>query len=181
MANANIFEKQDQTIGGAFTAENCSLDLGTGVSATGAIVQRANFSIQRPINFIYELGEADKPQNVYYVGGRRRGEATFERIVGGSNVFKVFVDSYGPLCDKPGSNIVLTAQGGCPIAAGAPAGGGAAAPAAGRSDTVTYTLKTPKITTLGVSVSAQDIVIMESVQLVFLDLLYTGAGPAAGP
>lgn len=169
MANANIFEKKDQTIGGAFTAENCTLDLGTGVDATGAIVQRANFSIQRPINFIYELSSpGDKDQNVYYVGGRRRGEATFERIVGGSNVFKKFVESYGPLCDAVGTNIVLTAAGGCPIA-------GLAA-----QEGVTYTLKTPKITTLGVSVSAQDIVIMESVQLVFLDLLYTST-PVAAP
>jgi len=169
MPAANIFENKDQTIGGAFTAENCVLDLGTGrpggPSSSGAIVQRVNFSIERPINFVYEIGSsAGQTQNVYYVGGRRRGQAQFERIVGGSNVFKSFVDNYGPLCDKPGENIALTANGGCPIAAGNNGGGAARG--------VKYTLKTPKITTLGASVSAQDIVIMESVAMVFLDLLY---------
>jgi len=162
MAAANIFENTDQSIGGAFTAENCSLDLGVG-SSSGAIVQRVNFSIERPINFIYELGSAAGPQNVYYVGGRRRGQAQFERIVGGSNIFKDFVNNYGPLCDTPGANINLTAGGGCKI------GGGAL------GEGVKYTLKTPKITTVGASVSAQDIVIMESVGMVFLDLLYTAA------
>jgi hypothetical protein len=175
-ARANIFENTDQTIGGAFTAENCSLQLGKD-SATGAIVQRVNFTINRPINFIYELGtKGSTVQNVYYVGGRRQGQAQFERIVGGSNVFKKFVDNYGPLCEKPGENIELTAHGGCPITeAGASTAG---VPGPGQEG-VKYTLKTPKITTLGASVSAQDIVIMESVGMVFLDLLYEAAGADA--
>jgi len=173
-ARANIFENADQTIGGAFTAENCSLKLGAD-AATGAIVQRVNFTINRPINFIYELGtKGAAVQNVYYVGGRRQGQAQFERIVGGSNVFKKFVDNYGPLCEKPGENIILTAHGGCAIT-----GAGEAGAAINSDGGVTYTLKTPKITTLGASVSAQDIVIMESIGLVFLDLLYEVAAAEA--
>jgi hypothetical protein len=171
MAAANIFENRDQSIGGAFTAENCILSLGKGIDSTGAIVQRVNFTINRPINFIYELGSSAGPQQVYYVGGRRQGQATFERIVGGSNAFKQFVDNYGPLCDKPGDNIELEARGGCKIGTGA----GGPGPDKG----VKYTLKTPKITTLGASLSAQDIVIMESVGMVFLDLLYEDAPPVA--
>ena len=170
----NIFEATDQQIGGAFTAENCVLDLGLGIDK--AIVQRVQFSIERPINFVYEIGnKLGAPSNVYYVGGRRRGQATFERIVGGSGTFKAFIDGYGPLCQPTGAAtagttigapIVLTAHGGCNIGGGGPGG----APAAVNG--VSYTLKTPKITTLGGSVSAQDIVIMETVTMVFLDLEY---------
>lgn len=168
---ANIFENTDQTIGGAFTAENCTLNLGTdaqGQEIGGAIVQRVQFNIERPINFIYEIPNAPgQPQKVYYVGGRRRGQATFERVVGGSATFSAFVSTYGPLCDAPGKDITLTATGQCEIAAaGAQGQPGAAA------QTTKYTLKTPKITALGASVSAQDIVIVENVQLVFLDLTY---------
>lgn len=153
-----IFETTPQTINGAFTAENCTLT-GAGI-ANGAIVQRVNFSIERPINFVYEIGTGGK-QNVYYVGGRRRGQATFERIVGGADSFTEFVTNYGPLCGAKGADITLTAKGQCKI--GAAAGGKG----------VQYTLITPKLTTVGASVSAQDIVIMESVGLVFLDLEYT--------
>lgn len=158
---ANIFETVDQTVGGAFTAENCSLDLGDGVA--GAIVQRVQFNIERPINFVYEIAAKPKAeQKVYYVGGRRRGQATFERIVGGSKTFSAFVEKYGPLCAEKGDDITLTATGQCAI------GGKAEVP----SQTTSYKLKTPKITGLGASVSAQDIVIVENVQMVFLDLVY---------
>lgn len=161
---ANIFETKDQAIGGAFTAENCALDLGAGV--TGAIVQRVQFNIERPINFIYEIPPAvGQDLKVYYIGGRRRGQATFERVVGGSATFQAFIKDYGGLCDKQGNDIKLTAQGGCQIAGGD-----------GQAQTITYILKTPKITALGASVSAQDIVIVENVQMVFLDLQYDAAG-----
>jgi hypothetical protein len=171
----NIFEATDQQIGGAFTAENCVLDLGSGIDK--AIVQRVQFSIERPINFVYEIGnKLGAPQNIYYVGGRRRGQATFERIVGGSGTFKVFVENYGPLCQPIGpapagapvfgSPIVLTAHGGCNTGTGTTGVG------TSTSKGVSYTLKTPKITALGGSVSAQDIVIMETVTMSFLDLEY---------
>jgi hypothetical protein len=167
---ANIFENTPQTIGGAFTAENCTLDLGV----EKAIVQRVQFSIERPINFIYEIGQSNQPAaNVYYVGGRRRGQATFERVVGGSGTFAKFVNNYGPLCDQNQSDtaqdIVLKAKGGCNI-------GGQNSGA-----TITYTLKTPRITALSGSVSAQDIVITESVTMVFLDLDYAETGADGAP
>lgn len=169
----NIFENTDQTIGGAFTAENCVMEMtgNNGQAIQGAIVQRVQFTIERPINLIYEIpttaggagqgGGVAANQKVYYVGGRRRGQATFERIVGGSGTFKAFVDGYGPLCQSSADNITLTAKGGCRI--------GAAQQGTG----IKYTLKTPRITALGGSVSAQDIVIVENVQMVFLDLEYT--------
>lgn len=154
-----IFETTPQTPGGAFTAENCSLT-GRGLG-DGAVVQRVNFSITRPINFIYEIGSGAGKQNVYYVGGRRQGQAQFERVVGGSNTFSDLVKNYGPLCENElAENITLTAKGGCSLNGGA------------LSQTITYTLVTPRLTTVGASVSAQDIVIMESIGMVFLDLDY---------
>lgn len=155
-----IFETKLQTPGGAFTAENCTLT-GDGLG-DGAVVQRVNFSIERPINFIYEISGGNA-QNVYYVGGRRRGQAQFERVVGGSATFTNFIENYGPLCENKGKDITLNAKGGCSLGAGK------------LSQTVTYTLITPRLTTVGASVSAQDIVIMESVGLVFLDLDYKAA------
>lgn len=150
---AELFDGK-QNIGGAFTAENCTLS-GTGLG-DGAVVQRVQFRIERPINFIYEIGEGKG--YVYYVGNRRRGQATFERVVGGSANFKTFVTSYGKLCQKSDS-IVLTAKGGCTI--GAQVG-----------QQVKYTLVEPKLTALGASVQAEQIIIMESVELAFLDLEY---------
>jgi hypothetical protein len=158
----NPFETKNQAIGGAFTAENCWLDLGGAAagstSSQGAIIQRVNFSIERPINFIYEIGSQLGPANVYYIGGRRRGQATFERVVGGSNLFKDFLTLYGTLCPAAGTvapkDITLTAKGGCNIS-----------PALGAAKGVKYTLVTPRLTTVGASVSAQEIVIMENLTM----------------
>lgn len=171
MAFAPIFENTRQTIGGAFTAENCRLDIAAlSNKGAGAIVQRVNFTITRPINFVYELAPNNtKPANVYYVGGRRQGQATFERVVGGSDTFVEFLTKYGPLCDAAAGDITLTAKGGCKP------GGGALG-----VDTI-YKLITPKLTTVGASVSAQEIVILENCGLVFLDLEVDNAGAAVPP
>lgn len=154
-----IFDKE-QNIGGAFTAEDCGIS-GTGLG-DGAVVQRVQFQIERPINFIYEIGDPGGKGYVYYVGGRRRGQATFERVVGGAKDFKAFVEGYGKLCKKT-QDIKLTAKGGCDLGAGI-------------GQQVVYTLKTPKLTGLGVSVQAEQIIILENVQMTFLDLEYEPGG-----
>jgi len=150
-----------QTLGGAFTAEHLSLDMGDDVGE-GAIVQKVQFQIERSINLIYEIPKNPTISKVYYVGGRTRGQATFERVVGGSATFTAFILNYGNLC-KEAASITLRAKGGC-TAAGKSANG------------VTYTLIAPKIQSLGASVSAQDVIIMESVSMMFLDIDYEAGG-----
>jgi hypothetical protein len=159
MAGLTPFGPNNQVINGAMTADNVIMK-GTGMES-GAIVQRVQFQIERPINFIYEIGSTAGKANVYYVGNRRRGQATFERVVGGSNSFTKFMTGYGDLC-KPSDPIELTAKGGCQPAANA--GGG--------QNGVKYTLQDPKITGVGVNVSAEQVVILENVQMAFVDLGY---------
>lgn len=158
-----IFD-QPQTIGGAFTADDCGLS-GDGLG-DGAVVQRVQIRIERPINFIYEIGEPGPPTYVYYVGNRRRGQATFERVVGGSKNFTTFIEKYSKLCENSGP-IELTANGGCDLGAGIGQG-------------VRYTLITPKLTALGVSATAEQVIILENVELVFIDLEYAPIGGAGG-
>jgi len=154
-----------QTLGGAFTAEHLSLDIGI---ADGAIVQKVQFQIERSINLIYEIPKDPKTAKVYYVGGRARGQATFERVVGGSATFTTFITNYGNLCE-PSTDIVLKAKGGCSPGSGAASSVG-----------VMYTLIAPKIQSLGASVSAQDVIILESVTMMFLDIKYDAGGGGGG-
>jgi hypothetical protein len=144
------------------TADNVTM-AGTGLES-GAIVQKVQFRIERPINLIYEIGSTPGKHNVYYIGNRRKGQASFERVVGGSNSFVKFITGYGDLC-KPSEDIELTARGNCAPAEGA--GGGA--------NGVKYTLKNPKLTAVGVQVTAEQVVIMESIEMFFVDLLYEPA------
>lgn len=146
MANA-FTGSADQLHKGSFRADDLKLTM-AGINGDGALVQQANFTITRQINMMYEIGST----NVYYVGGRRQGQVQMQRIVGGSANFKQLVTKYGDMC-KP-DKISLEAQGGC----------------GGASGKVTYDLLGATITQIGASVTAQEVVITESLGFIFSDL-----------
>jgi len=137
-----------QVHGGSITADDVILDFPGGGAAEGALVQQVNFTINRTVNMIYEIGSS----NVYYVGNRRQGQAQFNRIVGGSDTFITLLTTYGDMCLP--EDLVLSAGvgGGC-------ANGG-----------VQYVLKEATLTSVGASVTAQDIVVTETLGFIFLDL-----------
>lgn len=132
---------------GSFRAEDLKMTFGGG-GGDGALVQSANFTLTRQVNLLYEIGST----NVYYVGNRRQGQAQLSRIVGGAGSFQTLVTTYGDMC-KP-KDITMEASGGC---------GGKG---------VKYNMKSATLTTIGASVTAQDIVITENVGFIFLDLDY---------
>ena len=142
----------DQKFNGAFRADDLTLTIPGG--ASGAMVQQVNFTITRNVNMLYEIGST----NVYYVGNRRQGQCQMNRIVGGKGDFKKLLTDYGDMC-KP-KPLTLDAKGGC----GGAEGG------------ITYTLESATLTTVGASVTAQDIVITENLGFIFTDLNTDGAG-----
>ena len=135
----------------SFRAEDLEMTLG-GKGGDGALVQQVNFTLTRQINTLYEIGSA----NVYYVGNRRQGQAQMNRIVGGAQNFKDLLENYGNMC-KP-KDIELSAK-------AAQCSGEGTSP-----ENLTYKLKSATITTIGASVTAQDIVITETLGFMFLDL-----------
>lgn len=139
---------KEQLHKGSFRADDLTLTLG-GQGGDGALVQSANFTMTRQVNMLYEIGST----NVYYVGNRRNGTVQMSRIVGGSANFKTLVTEYGDMC-KPKA-LTLEAKGGC--------GGGQG---------VKYDMKSATLTQLGMSVTAQEIVITENLGFIFADLDY---------
>jgi hypothetical protein len=149
----SAFGAPSQTVQGVIRAEDVTLDFGAG-GGKGALVQQAQLTCQRTVNMIYEIGSS----NVYYVGDRRNGQAQFSRIVGGSADFKTMVSNYGNICTpKPLKMNVGAASCG-------PGGGGGA---------VTYTMVDATLNSLGASVTAQEIVVTETMGFIFADLEYT--------
>lgn len=147
---------KDQAFGGSFRADDVEMSWGTGGAKKGALVQSVQFQIQRNVNMLYEIGST----NVYYVGGRRQGNATFSRVVSGSTDFKTMATDFGNIC-KP-ENLTLNAkQASCGGEDGGATAGG-----------VDYTLVKATLNSVGASVSANDIVINESLGFMFIDLYY---------
>jgi len=135
---------------GSFRAEDLEMKFST-EGGPGALVQQINFTLTRQINTLYEIGST----NVYYVGNRRQGQAQLNRIVGGTANFKTLITDYGNMCAP--KDVVLAAK---------------ASTCGKNQQAVTYTLKSATMTSIGASVTAQDIVITENLGFMFLDLDY---------
>lgn len=145
---ASLFaNSKDQKWSGSFRADD--LELQSPTSGEGALVQQVNFTCNRTINMLYEIGST----NVYYVGNRRQGQCQMQRIVGGASTMAGLIQDYGDMCDPQA--LVLKAKGGCGGAAG---------------DGITYNMDAAVLTQVGASVTAQDIVITESLGFIFADL-----------
>ena len=145
---------KDQAFNGAFRADDVHLTWTGNAAERGALVQSAQWSCQRTISFLYEIGSTA----VYYVGNRRQGQAQFTRVVAGSDSFKNMVTTFGDLCSP--QNLVLNAkQAACNR--GTTSEGG-----------VEYTLVDATLNQIGGNVSANDIVINEQMGFMFADLYY---------
>lgn len=145
---------KDQFFNGAFRADDVKLTWTGGGATEGALVQQAQWSCQRTVNMLYEIGSTA----VYYVGNRRQGTAQFTRVVAGNQTFKNMVKNFGNLC-KPENLSIDGTQAACK--GGGTTGGG-----------VKYTLVSSTLTQVGASVTANDIVINEQLGFMFVDLYY---------
>ena len=152
-AGNSVFSGNVQKINGVIKAEDVKLKINN-KDAVGAIVQQAQWSVERTVNMLYEIGT----QNVYLVGDRRRGQAQFQRVVAGSRDFKQMVAAYGNLCNANTNTLGLSAG-----ATNCGGGGG----------TVAYNLLGVTLQSLGASVTANDIVVTESMGFMFIDMEYT--------
>lgn len=134
-----------QTYNGGFRADQLTLTFG-GVDVSGFLVQNVQFSYTQQITMLYEIGS----ENVYYVGGRAQGTATLARVIGPAPLAAQFINQFNDLCEP--QDINFDASNGCQ-------GGG-----------LQYTLEDAVLTTVSVSVTAQDVVINEQLQFIFIDL-----------
>lgn len=142
---ANVFlTGPAQTHDGGVSAENVTLQI---AGQPAAVAQQFQFTCTRNVNLLYEIGST----KTYYVGNRRQGQGQLNRVVAGAAGFTGIVTALGNICEPKDCQL----QGfGCK--------GGA----------VTYTLKHAVATSLGATVTAQDVVITESLGLIFVDIDY---------
>ncbi len=134
-----------QTYNGGFRADQLTVTF-AGQDVAGFLVQNIQFSYTQQITLLYEIGS----ENVYYVGGRAQGTATLGRVIGPAPLGGQFISNFNDLCEP--QDISFDASAGCE-------GGG-----------TNYTLEDAVLTTVSVSVTAQDIVINEQLQFIFIDL-----------
>lgn len=142
---ANVFlTGPAQTHNGGVSAENVILTVG---GSDVAVAQQFQFTCTRNVNLLYEIGTT----KTYYVGNRRQGQGQLNRVVAGAAGFTGVMTKLGNMCSPVDCQL-----GGWGCTGGA----------------VTYTLKQATATSLGATVTAQDVIITESIGLIFVDIDY---------
>lgn len=129
---------------GAVRAQDCSLSV-DGLTA-GLLAVNSNLSFTQAVTMLFEIGST----NVYYVGGRAQGQATIGRVVGPGSVTKSFLAGLGDICSQHAIQLSGTS--------------------CNTGGKVTYNCQGAVLTSVAVQVTAQEIVMTETLQFIFADL-----------
>lgn len=140
----------NQVHNGGFRADQLKVQFG-GQDVAGFLVQNIQFNYTQQVSMLYEIGSA----NVYYVGGRAQGQATLSRVIGPAPFSALFLCLYNDVCCP--QDIGFDASAGCPQNNFA-------------SKPPVYTLQDAVLTSIGVSVTSQDVVINEQLQFMYTNL-----------
>lgn len=169
MANNDIFGSQSSTFGGAFSADDALMtfpsirDAQTG-EATAAevplLLQSASFQYNQAVTRLYELTS----NNIYYVRGRAQGQGTLNQILGPAKLSQNFMTTYGSVCNAANHDLNFTMLAGCEDESGDNT--------EAWSQQHSFTCKYVVLTSIGLSMAAQAMVIQQNVGMTFSSLEY---------
>ena len=150
---ADVFGR-DVKVGGGFKADGAKVTFAGKGCSEGLLVQNISIQYQQQINRLYEVGCPE----VYLIAGRTQGTVSMARIIGPKGIMKDFYKEYGDPCNEKSLTIELS-PGMCEKASNS-----------------SVTAKKVIITSIGISVSANDMLINEQMQLMFVTLENGAAG-----
>jgi hypothetical protein len=169
---ADIFNKTTNVLGGAWTADGAAFVFSgqaANLLGVGMIVQQVNIGYQQQITRLYEIGST----YTYYVGGRVQGNMTVGRVIGPHVIMSAFYKAFGDVCNAQNNTLNLFVGTGCHAVAGAASGG---AITSAEFENGRFTISYAVLTNVGISVAAQDMVINEQLQLMFINMTAQGGG-----
>jgi len=153
----DIFSRE-VSFGGAFSADGADLTFSN--FSAGLLAQQIQWQYQQNVTRLYEVASPD----IYLVAGRTQGQATIQRVMGPTALAAAFYETYGNVCNAATNTMTFTFQANCE-------NGG------DTGDTVTITLNGCVIVGVGGAVTAQDMVVNESITMLFLWMTYASASP----
>lgn len=138
----------DQEHGGSFRADG--LELKFNGNSLGSLAQGINVTFTQQVTTMYEIGSP----KVYYVGGRAQGQAQVQRVIGPGAPGADPITGYNNICTP--KNILVNAK----------------AKECGNngSGQINMTLESAVLTSFGISVQSQDVVINNQLGYMFIDL-----------
>jgi hypothetical protein len=153
---ADIFNRNTDSFGGSFAADNGTITFpaligGNGADA-GLLVQNMGVNYSQQVTRLFEVGSP----KIYYVGGRTSGQASIARVIGPRKIAAEFYQTYGDICNARTNTLHFSMTTGCDNFGGR----------------ASYTAHFVVITNIGVTVTAADMLINEQMQMMFSSFLY---------
>ena len=152
---ADIYSRS-VSYGGAFSADGAVITFG-GNLGVGMLAQSINWSYVQNVQRIYEVGSTA----VYLVAGRTQGQASINRIMSPSAIATPFYSSFGNVCNASGNNITFSPAASC---------GGLRGNNLGTANNIT--LYSCVIQSYGGGIQAEQMVVNEQVQMLFIYMTY---------
>lgn len=154
------FGDNERGVGGVFNGQEVTFSVGQsgdgGIS--GALVQQIQIQYQRQINRINEIGS----NWVYYSVGQIQGQGTVQNILGPSSLVQEMIETLGDICKVSENTIRLAAtQNFCDTGEG---------DLGGDSGSFDLEIGGPILTSIGITMSVQDLMIMSSASFEFANL-----------
>lgn len=155
---AELFGRSPMLYGGAFSADAALVTFGVAQGVVGGgvglLTQDIRFTYRQRVTRVYEVGS----RYTFYVAGRSEGEGDMRRILGPRPVSLAFYVSYGNPCNAFNSLIFTINQGCAPsdinfISTGA-----------------TFSLLNILLTSFGLSIQAEQMMINEQLQYMFISV-----------
>jgi hypothetical protein len=167
MAAQEVFGRTPLQFGGAFSADAATVTFGaigdsgdtTLDAGIGLLTQQLGINYQQPVTRIYELGT----RFVYYIAGRCQGNANIARILGPRPIMGAFYAQYGNVCNAAENSIIFYAETGC-VTQGDLGDFGV-------GPSMLLQMTGVVLTTIAETVRAEDMVLNEQLQLMFISLL----------
>lgn len=164
--DVDVYGRFSNSFGGAFAADSAKLTFAggsenlVGAGGVGLLTQQLAFNYTQMVSRLYELGT----NNTFYVAGRTQGSISIGRVLGPRPVSMAFYQKYGSVCHASTNILNLQMATECEPSAATP--------------TFAWVMKFCLITSIAVSVNAQDMMVNEQLQMMFASLNPTG-GPVA--
>lgn len=164
---ADIFNRASNQFGGSFASDAAKVVFSTGGGAAaspggsggvGLLTQSAQINYSQQITRLYEIGS----NYTFLVAGRTQGTVSMARVLGPRQVQTQFYTNYGNVCNAANNNLTINMQTGCPTGAGAGQDGGLGS--------IAFLIKNCVIVSLGLSIAAQDMIVNEQFQMMFISL-----------
>ena len=171
---ADVFAREGNDFQGSFASDGAKVIFASGGTnasgeflGVGMLTQQLSVQYSQAVTRLYEIGT----NFTFLVAGRTQGQVTLARVLGPRAVQMSFYTKYGNVCNADTNNVNFETETGCEK--GTP---GAAAPVipGGLAEGHKFGVHNAVITSLGITVNAQDMMINEQITMMFVQLTSGG-------